>query len=132
VTELEERSLWYTVEPVFMVFLNKHGLLKNGSPHLKAKIKKNQAIVTKTLETIVFFFVPEDRVLRDRQRPGRLNRNFCVDIRRKMKENCSSQVSKGGRIWIVIRKRTWKDATVPMNPAPEKGFAANALPITWT
>ena len=54
-----------------------------------------------------------------------------------MKENCWTDVQDFGvtkkevGTWIVIRKRTWTDATVPTSLAPEKGFVANALPITW-
>ena len=37
----------------------------------------------------------------------------------------------GGRIepWNVIGRRTLKNVTVPMSPAPEKGSVASVLPI---
>ncbi len=33
--------------------------------------------------------------------------------------------------WIVIRKKIWKDATALTIPVPERGSAANVLPIIW-
>ena len=39
---------------------------------------------------------------------------------------------QGALTWIVIRKKTLKNATALTNPVPERGPAANASPIIWT